>query len=731
MNFQVRARSGSLLLIGVLTVAYATSAPPTSDDGNCNAHHCDANRAGDQEFVASDVELLQTALSIQQLASNPAHLSSKLDELTEFVEETSSNSSLVAEAKDVEAELHHGGLQEVRSDPQAEAEIVDLLDKVSQEVTPVEAVLDGFEVTTDDLVNLHHGVNMEEVRKDAFQGDMVPKDEAQRLLLMQMEANLSKGRGTYAWAGDPWPNGVVKYCLSADLPANAIKAWQLSVKQYQKAVPCIQFVDVGYKSGTSSLEENGECLEEGSLFVQAEPTDGCWSYVGRLSHKPYQALQIASPGCDSVGTTMHEIGHALGMAHEQSRPDRDEYVSVDLSNTDEAPQFKINPNGDTVRPYDILSLMHYGLGDFALDRSKPVITVKPAGYARYTTDPAEYDKYEIGDRIGLSQDDASQLADMYNSVVPGGCVANNLVAATTCVDKLRDGKPFKDGYGSCDKYRATSTPEDPCSQYTAGSYCCGCGGGWEVQSYSEAGHSPEAVQTPEQEEEEEEKEEEADSTKCADSTTYFDPKYGDSCSEWVGFTCTGYEFSEQLQKNCPTACKTCTPWGTECVDSTTYYDPKYGDSCSEWVGFTCTGYEFTEQLQKHCPVACKLCVPPPTPDTTSTTTTTTIDMKAWHEEYDNKMKMNRTKMFQSKLPPRSKHINAQTIEADWLDEYENPPPTLQQAPAKPVPNWWDSIWIWFDDRWIEFKHWSHLTPVGSAALALTFSALVLATLAIC
>uniref|UniRef100_A0A0M3HHW2 Metalloendopeptidase n=1 Tax=Ascaris lumbricoides TaxID=6252 RepID=A0A0M3HHW2_ASCLU len=88
----------------------------------------------------------------------------------------------------------------------------------------------------------------------------------------------------------------------------------------------------------------------------------CYSYIGRISNGP-QDISIGY-GCTAVGIVAHEIGHALGLYHEQARYDRDSHVRVLTQNIQSgyANQFSKQSQNSMVTygvKYDYGSVMHY------------------------------------------------------------------------------------------------------------------------------------------------------------------------------------------------------------------------------------------------------------------------------------------------------------------------------------------------------------------------------------
>lgn len=111
-------------------------------------------------------------------------------------------------------------------------------------------------------------------------------------------------------------------------------------------------------------------------------------------------------GCLEKGAVQHEIGHTLGFHHEQSRPDRDEYVEVMWDNILRTHHYNyMKYNFDTLGlGYDYDSMMHYGPYYFSKDPKHKLLTLR-------TKDPKA--QHRIGQRVGMSPLDIAKLKKMY------------------------------------------------------------------------------------------------------------------------------------------------------------------------------------------------------------------------------------------------------------------------------------------------------------------------------
>ncbi|OCT76770.1 hypothetical protein XELAEV_18031973mg [Xenopus laevis] len=116
-------------------------------------------------------------------------------------------------------------------------------------------------------------------------------------------------------------------------------------------------------------------------YISVFKGDGCYSYVGNL-RRGKQQLSLGT-GCDYVMTSQHEFLHALGFWHEQSRSDRDDYVTIMWDRIQPGWEYSFDMYDDTRIdslnvPYDYTSLMHYSKTAFQIGTEPTIVTKDPA-----------------------------------------------------------------------------------------------------------------------------------------------------------------------------------------------------------------------------------------------------------------------------------------------------------------------------------------------------------------
>lgn len=139
-------------------------------------------------------------------------------------------------------------------------------------------------------------------------------------------------------------------------------------------------------------------------YITFRPGPGCSSFVGMQGGEQFVTLDV---DC-SQGNTIHEIGHAIGLWHEQSREDRDQFVEVHWENIAAKTAHNFSQHitdGDDIGPYDFDSIMHYPSWAFSVDPKLPTLVPKTPGR-------------EIGQRNCLSPLDVAAVRFLYPSLPP-------------------------------------------------------------------------------------------------------------------------------------------------------------------------------------------------------------------------------------------------------------------------------------------------------------------------
>jgi hypothetical protein len=105
-------------------------------------------------------------------------------------------------------------------------------------------------------------------------------------------------------------------------------------------------------------------------------SEGCSSFIGRRVFTGFDPQTINLSTTCQFPTIVHEIAHAVGIHHEQSRLDRDDHVRILWENIQSGKAHNFDRmwsgHGADAGPYNVRSIMHYGCWAFS-DNDEPTI----------------------------------------------------------------------------------------------------------------------------------------------------------------------------------------------------------------------------------------------------------------------------------------------------------------------------------------------------------------------
>lgn len=192
----------------------------------------------------------------------------------------------------------------------------------------------------------------------------------------------------YKLGGFRWQDAIVPFSFAPTLPPQSQLAILDAMSTWEK-VTKVHFVELS--------ENNADKYSDYLLFT---PTNSlkCSSFVGRQGGPQ---IILLGPNCATMNVA-HELGHALGLWHEQSRNDRNQYIQILWENIDEDYRYNFNQHindGEDFGNYDYQSIMHYTAYAFSKNGQPTIIPLEEGVI--------------IGQRKQLSAKDIAAVNAMY------------------------------------------------------------------------------------------------------------------------------------------------------------------------------------------------------------------------------------------------------------------------------------------------------------------------------
>jgi len=243
-----------------------------------------------------------------------------------------------------------------------------------------------------------------------------------------------------------WPKAVIPYKVSSEFRHSPEFIYS-AMKEWMERT-CILFTP----AGSSKHHEAGH-----NHKITIFSGGGCYSSVG-YNHRDHK-VSLSLRGCAYHGTALHELGHTIGLHHEQSRIDRDDALKINYKNVQKSNAYNFHKQTDSDPfgvEYDFCSIMHYGNTAFSSNGKFSILT-RDQDYQFSIGNPGSK-----GHRNSLTFTDAKIVNLMYkcnsHCKTDTGCVAPcyvNHLCQCECPKPADDcpKKPCKDYYSKPNQCR--------------------------------------------------------------------------------------------------------------------------------------------------------------------------------------------------------------------------------------------------------------------------------------
>jgi len=123
-----------------------------------------------------------------------------------------------------------------------------------------------------------------------------------------------------------WPKGIIPYVIEKGSFTAEDRNIIYAGMQMWMNVTCIRFV----KRASAEAKSTGH-----DHYIWFGDGDGCFTPIGYINGKDHKVTLESSSSistCMTPGIVAHELGHVIGLDHEQNRKDRDYFIKVQFEN---------------------------------------------------------------------------------------------------------------------------------------------------------------------------------------------------------------------------------------------------------------------------------------------------------------------------------------------------------------------------------------------------------------